>query len=137
MDSAAGARDPPAPAQARRTPPAPPPGPQPPSGLSPAEPTPPGAIRQDGSVGRDDVAEADAPRPDDLRVHPKGQRLRCLHLAAVGLEHPQRVEIRDARLRILRRDDAAADVPARPDHGLADADLAIEPAVLGVRLEAV
>ena len=57
--------------------------------------------------------------------------------AAVGRDRPERVEVRRAGLRVLGRDRAAADVPADPDHGLADPEVLLDPAVLLVWLAAV
>ena len=54
---------------------------------------------------------------------------------AVAGEGLQRVEVGAARLRILRRDRAAADVPLRDHDGLADPHAAAVPTVLSVRFE--
>jgi hypothetical protein len=80
------------------------------------------------------------PRLHHLAVDPKRDvsltRL-VLSEAAVGRDRPERVEIRVAGVRVLRGDCAAPDVPADPDCGVADPELALDPAVLLVRVAAV
>ena len=61
----------------------------------------------------DGVADPDAAGLGDGRVHAEGQRLGRLELAAVGGERLQRVEVGDARVGVLGRDRAAADVALR------------------------
>src|SRR5438045_574705 len=88
----------------------------------------------------DAVSEGDASRFYDLAVHPEGEVLLARLVRGDGTvrgERAQRVEVRDARLGVLRRDRTAAHVAAQAHERGADADGLLDPAVLAMRVDAV
>ena len=76
------------------------------------------------------VADADPARLDHTGEDAEEHRAVALPAAAVGHEHPQRVEVARARGGVARRDRAAVDRAAHLEHSLADAEAPALPRVL-------
>src|SRR5439155_16811372 len=82
------------------------------------------------------IADSHPARLQDLAVDAERELVPGVE-AAVLVQDPERVEIRDAGLRVLRRDRAASDRAAEAHQCLADAHAAPEPCILPVRVDSV